>query len=65
MNMSFKLISEYNPNYRKHTSCYYCLGLTLCYRQRDCIETGPILHLKDHCTFLGVESAQLTRNNNW
>ena len=29
--MSLKLISEYNQTYRKHTSCYYCLGLTLCY----------------------------------
>ena len=25
------IISEYNQTYRKHTSCYYCLGLTLCY----------------------------------
>ena len=31
MNMSLKLISEYNQTYRKHTSCYYCLELTLCY----------------------------------
>ena len=29
--MSLKLISEYNQTYRKHTSCYYRLGLTLCY----------------------------------
>ena len=29
--MSLKLISEYNQTYCKHTSCYYCLGLTLCY----------------------------------
>ena len=29
--MSLIFISEYNQTYRKHTSCYYCLGLTLCY----------------------------------
>ena len=25
------IISEYNQTYHTHTSCYYCLGLTLCY----------------------------------
>ena len=29
MNMSLKLISEYKKTYRKYTSCYYCLGLTV------------------------------------
>ena len=29
--MSLIFISEYNQTYCKHTSCYYCLGLTLCY----------------------------------
>ena len=32
INMSLNIISEYNQTYRKHTSCYYCLGLTLCYQ---------------------------------
>ena len=27
-------ISEYNHTYHTHTSCYYCLGLTLCYMQQ-------------------------------
>ena len=30
-NMSLIFISEYNQTYHTHTSCYYCLDLTLCY----------------------------------
>ena len=30
-NMSLTFISEYNQTYQTHTSCYYCLELTLCY----------------------------------
>ena len=29
--MSLIFISEYNQTYLTHTSCYYCLGPTLCY----------------------------------
>ena len=28
-------IGEYNQTYHTHTSCYYCLGLTLCYNVAD------------------------------
>ena len=27
-------ISEYNQTYHTHTSCYFCLDLTLCYDDR-------------------------------
>ena len=32
--MSLIFISEYNQTYHTHPSCYYCLGLTLCYNKR-------------------------------
>ena len=31
-NVSLTFISEYNQTYETHTSCYYCLELTLCYQ---------------------------------
>ena len=34
-----KLISEYNQAYQIHTSCYYCLDLTLCYNHRRIFST--------------------------
>ena len=51
MNMSLKVISEYNQTYRKHTSCYYCLGLTLCYLQAGLPKRTLVLFsLRKHTT---------------
>ena len=29
--MSLIFVSEYNQTYHTHASCYYCLGLIVCY----------------------------------
>ena len=44
--MTLIFISEYNQTYHTNTSCYYCLGLTLCYkigRQKQQNKTGEFL----------------------
>ena len=49
--MSLTFISEYNQTYQTHMSCYYCLELTLCYKEYKVTYKEYIFNYKEYIQY--------------
>ena len=63
--VSLTFLGEYNQTYQTHTSCYYCLELTLCYYSYDVTVTVVICYCQNFTKIipqLSVKFQQISAN---